>query len=136
MLVTALIIGILAIVSRPREGAKLIANERMDPQQAAFDEARQTMIRDLPAPATAKFSDPATDNNTGAAEIGNGIWEAWGKVDYRDAAGAMIHTDWHVAWDRKTKRVIYRKLGSRETGNYAEALGASKAYPVGPDAAD
>lgn len=136
-LAAALGLGLLAAACKPRATPPAAETPRRSPQEeAAFAEARRTVIKNLHSPSTAQFSSYSTDDNTGAAEIGHGIWEAWGKVDYRDATGAGIHTDWHVAWDRRTTRIIYWKIGSRETGNYAEALGASRAYPPGPDSAD
>jgi hypothetical protein len=136
MMVAAVVIGALMWGAKPRAVTPPIASPISDPQQVALAQAQKMLARDFQLPADAMFSSYVTDNNTGAAELGSGIWEAWGKVDFRDQHSSNVHRDWHVAWNRATGRVIYRKLGAQEVGNYAEALGASKAYPQTPDAAD
>jgi len=132
----AVVVGVVMWEAKPRKAPPAPVAQAPDPQQVAVMQAQQILEKGFQMPVAAKFSNYVTDNNTGAAELGSGIWEAWGKVDFRDATGADAHRDWQVAWDRRTGRVIYRKLGAEEIGNYAEALGASKAYPPGPDAAD
>lgn len=131
-----LIVGLLAYGSKSHRPPAQTEHRPPDPQQIAYVGAEQAVRKRLPTPETAKFSDYATDQETGAAEVGRGIWEAWGKVDYRSATGSQIHASWQVAWDRKTNRIIYQRIGSEETGNYADALHASGAFPVGPDAGD
>jgi len=131
----ALVAGVVIYVTKPHRSSSPSEIPTQDTRELAYKEARQMVLKALPLSSGADFSDYATDQQTGAAEIGRGIWEAWGRVTVQERNHSAVE-DWHIAWIRKTKEILYQKVGSNEKGNYATALEASGTFPTGPAAAD
>jgi hypothetical protein len=100
--------------SQPSESPKPKATNR---GEEAYYLARKVCEKSLKAPATAKFSNPNLDANTGWEPYGYFQWKAFGYVDAQNSFGAMLRNQWLAVVQFNTGRleVVYFRLNDQET---------------------
>jgi hypothetical protein len=102
----------------PAPARRQAAPAQADLGKDAYYQGRRAVQALLKAPATAKFSTPRLDANTGWQPHGYQQWKVFGHVDAQNSFGALLREQWAavVVGDASSMTVVWAQLGEQQTG--------------------